>query len=162
MIDAWRRSRQFRRKVQAAGKRIAGRDWVPIQTIQIPQPNQDHSTDRFAILWPTIYDTPHYNLLTCQRQCELTATDYWAWQVSLRGIDHPRPDYWIFAMTLRLRTLHDSIHRDGYRLQCVADRIAIMPSRITPNSVLWDGAHRLACLAAERWVLVPVVVIRRD
>ena len=155
MIDAWRRGRVFRRKVRERGLRIVGRDWWPIEAIGIPSPDAWFA-GQIESPWRTIFDTPHYKLLTSQNGAKLTETDYWAWQRSIRGLDHPRPDDWIAAMAERLKRLQSSIHNEGYRLHSVADRIAV-----TEGDVLWDGGHRLACLAAEGWVLVPVVVVRR-
>ena len=144
----------FRRKVQAANLRIVGRDWWLIESISIPRPDAWFA-GQIESPWRTVFDTPHYKLLTAQNVAKITETDYWAWQRSIRCLDHPRPDEWIAAMADRLKRLQSSIHTEGYRLSSVADRIAVRES-----GVLWDGGHRLACLAAEGWVLVPVVVVR--
>ena len=153
VIDNIRRSLAFRRKVRAAGLRMVGRDWFPIEAISVPRPDAWFA-GQIESPWRTIFDTPHYKLLTSQNGTKLTETDYWAWQRSIRGLDHPRPDEWIGAMADRLKRLRESIRTDGYRLRSVADRIAVRD-----GGVLWDGGHRLACLAAEGWVLVPVVVV---
>ena len=147
MIADLRRSVAFRRKVRAAGLRIVRKDWGPMESIRIPRP--------IGPPWPNIFATPHYDLLTSEAGRPLQETAYWSWQLSLRGIDHPRPDAWIEAMALRLKRLHQAIRDEGYRLRSVADRIAGRD-----NGLLWDGGHRLAWLAAEGWVLVPVVVVR--
>jgi len=154
VIDGWRRSLVFRRKVRAAGLSIVGRDWYRIETISVPRPDAWFA-GQIESPWRTVFDTPHYKLLTSQNGAKLTETDYWAWQRSIRGLDHPRPDAWIEAMAVRLKRLQSGIRAEGYRLRTVADRIAVRES-----GVLWDGGHRLACLAAEGWVLVPVVVVR--
>ena len=151
MLGAWRRGLTFRRKVRAAGLTIVRRDWVRIETIRFT-----HWADG-SPLWPNVFATPHYDLLAAYHDgVPLRDLPYWKWQVSLRGIDHPRPDEWIAEMALRLIRLHQDIRNNGYRLRSVADRIAVME-----DGVLWDGGHRLACLAAEGWVVVPVVVVRR-
>ena len=155
MAKDLRRSLTFRRKLRAAGLRILGRDWVPIEAISIPRPDAWFA-GQIESPWRTVFDTPHYKLLTAQNGAKLMDTDYWAWQRSIRGLDHPRPDEWIEAMAVRLKRLQVSIRTEGYRLRSVADRIAVRE-----DGVLWDGGHRLACLAAEGWVLVPVVVVRR-
>jgi len=155
MIDNIRRSLTFRRKVRSAGLRIVRKDWLLIEAISVPRPDAWFA-GQIESPWRTIFDSPHYKLLTSQNGAKLTDTDYWAWQRSIRGLDHPRPDEWIAAMADRLKRLQSSIHDEGYRLRSVADRIAVME-----NGLLWDGGHRLACLAAEGWVLVPVVVMRR-
>jgi len=153
-----RRLLAFRRKVRAAGLRIVGPDWTPIEAIRIPRPDAWFAGQSESP-WRTVFDTPHYKLLTVQHGTwwNLRETDYWAWQRSIRGLDHSRPDDWIAAMAERLKRLQSSIHGEGYRLRSVADRIAVME-----GGTLWDGGHRLACLAAEGWVLVPVVVVRSN
>ena len=153
VIDKMRRSLAFHRKVRVAGLRIVGRDWLPIEAISVPRPDAWFA-GQIESPWRTVFETPHYKLLTAQNGAKLTETDYWAWQRSIRGLDHPRPDEWIGAMADRLKRLRESIRTDGYRLRSVADRIAVRD-----GGVLWDGGHRLACLAAEGWVLVPVVVV---
>lgn len=145
--DDLRRWLAFRWKVRAAGLRIMRKDWWPIETIQVPRPRDPP--------WPTVFATPHYHLLACENGVPLRATAYWDWQLSLRGTDHLRPDEWIEAMAMRLKRLHKDIRDNGYRLRSVTDRIAVRE-----DGMLWDGGHRLACLAAEGWVLVPVVVVR--
>ena len=141
--------------MRGAGFRIVRRDWWPVEAIGVPRPDAWFA-GQIESPWRTIFETPHYKLLTSQNGTKLTETDYWAWQRSIRGLDHPRPDEWIAAMAVRLKRLRESIRTEEYRLRSVADRIAVME-----NGLLWDGGHRLAGLAAEGWVLVPVVVVKR-
>ena len=150
-----RRSLAFRRKMRGAGFRIVRRDWWPVEAIGVPRPDAWFA-GQIESPWRTVFETPHYKLLTIQNGAKLTETDYWAWQRSIRGLDHPRPDEWIEAMAVRLKRLQSGIRTEGYRLKTVADRIAVLE-----GGLLWDGGHRLACLAAEGWVLVPVVVVKR-
>ena len=119
-----------------------------MESIRVPRPTGE--------MWQNELATPHYHLLAYESEMPFRETAYWRWQLSIRGIDHPRPDEWIEAMAMRLKRLHRDIQANGYRLRSVADRIAI-----TEDGLLWDGGHRLACLAAEGWVLVPVVVVNK-
>ena len=153
VIDKMRPSLAFHLKVRAAGLRIVGRDWLPIEAISVPRPDAWFA-GQIESPWRTVFDTPHYKLLTAQNGAKLTETDYWAWQRSIRGLDHPRPDEWIEAMAVRLKRLRDSIRTEGYQLGTVADRIAVKD-----GGLLWDGGHRLACLAAEGGGLVPGGVV---
>ena len=162
MIADIRRSVAFRRKVRAAGLRMVGIGTLPVDAIQIWREDLG-STVTFPIR-----RSPHYNLLVWHQNGGVRFTieepglhafresQYYRWQVALRGVQHPRPDGWIEAMAKRLLRLHDDIQQHGYRCRCVADRIAVFP-----DNRIWDGGHRLACLAAEGWVLVPVVILER-
>jgi len=162
MIANLRRSFAFRRKVRAASLRILGTGTLPVDAIQIWR------EDLGSTLTFPIRRSPHYNLLLWHRNGGVRFTveepglhafresQYYRWQVTLRGFQHPRPDGWIEDMAKRLLRLHDDIRQNGYRCRCVADRIAVFP-----DNRLWDGGHRLACLAAAGWKEVPVVEVRQ-
>ena len=173
MIDEFKRSAIFLRKAWRAGFIPVELGTMSVRDIRYPISGPwleayMHGTDH------SVYATPHYSLLErhviggirfhsepfgvfhASGQQNFGETDYWRHQVSLRGIDHPRPDHWITAMGQRFVGLYESIKWDGYRHRCIADRIAV-----TTNGVLWDGGHRLACLAALGWERVPVVKMWR-
>ena len=162
MIADLRRSLAFRRKVRAAGLRIIRQGTLPVDAIQIWREDLGNT-----LTFP-IRRSPHYALLLWNRHGGVRFTiqepglhvfresQYYRWQVALRGFHHPRPDGWIEDMAKRLLRLHDNIKANGYRCRCVADRIAVFP-----DNCLWDGGHRLACLAVDGWEEVPVVVVRQ-
>lgn len=158
IIDAWRRGIAFRRKVRSAGLRIVRKGTLPVDAIQFRLRNLGPETAF------TVRRSPHYALLLWHRNGGVRFTveeagchvfrqsQYYHWHVMLRGFHHPRPDGWIEAMARRLLRLHDDIRDNGYRCRSVADRIAVFPE----NNV-WDGGHRLACLAMLGWQEAPVV-----
>ncbi len=162
MIADLRRSLVFRRKVRAARLRIVGKTTLPVDTLQIWREDLG-STMTFPIR-----RSPHYHLLVWHRHGGIRFTieepglhafresQYYRWQVVLRGFHHARPDGWIEDMARRLLRLHDDIQKNGYRCRCIADRIAVFP-----DNRIWDGGHRLACLAAIGWTEAPVVVVRQ-
>ena len=155
MLDAARRTCVFLRKAWRAGLIPVGLGTVPIAEIRFSTPNA-WLASWMAGTTCTVYATPHYALLVGSERLVPQETAYWAWQRSLRGTDHPRPDEWIEAMLVRLLTLFASIRRNGYRHRCIADRLAVLE-----DLTLWDGGHRLACLGALGWTQVPVVRLRR-
>lgn len=160
------RSLRYRRKIYRAGFRIVGTETMGIGDIRMAWVN-DWLAEYLEGTDHTIFDMPHYDLLTKEvrggvsfngfldgKAHSFTMTPYYFWQVSLRGIDHPRPHEWICAMGQRLIRLFHCIREDGYRLRCVADRIAVLE-----DGTLWDGGHRLACLARIGQVAIPTVTV---
>ena len=154
------RSLAFRRKVRAAGLHIAGKRTLPVDAIQMWR------EDVGGQLTFPVRRSPHYNLLVWHQNGGVRFTveepgfhafresQYYRWHVSLRGFHHPRPDGWIEDMARRLLRLHDDIRENGYRCRSIADRIAVFP-----DNRIWDGGHRLACLAAIECAEVPVVIL---
>lgn len=157
-LDDLHRSITFRRKVKRASLRIIRIDTMPIDSVQFWREDMGSS-----ITFP-VERSPHYELLLWYANGGIRFTieesglhpfrgsAYYRWHVALRGFQHPRSDGWIEDMARRLIRLYKSIARDGYRCRCVADRIAVLP-----DNRLWDGGHRLACLAILGWKEVPVV-----
>ena len=152
---ALRRAVRFRRKLRAQGLKVWRTGTLHVGDIRYPVVNA-WSADWYAGTDHDVYASPHYAaLLTHRSHGDMTTTPYVGWHRSLRGVDHPRPDDWIMAMQDRLVRLYESISRDGYRLECVADRIAVLP-----DNTLWDGGNRLACLAALGRMDAPVVWVQ--
>ena len=149
MFSELRRAWRYRRKVRRAGLRILRKERWPLTSIRYPTPNT-WAEEWYAGTLYSAFASPHYASLV-----GVTPSPYTYWHQSLRGIDHPRPDWWITTMEQRLHALSDSI-ATGYRCQCVADRIAVFP-----DGALWDGGHRLACLAYHGHLTVPVLVVAR-
>lgn len=171
MLDEVRRTLRFLRKAWRAGLIPVRLGTMPVSEIRYWgetgwMENYMAGTDH------NVYATPHYDMLVKHATAGVRFTDgafsffyqgiwpyrglpYFHWQVSLRGLDHPRPDDWIISMGQRFLRLFDAIRRDGYHHRCLADRIAVFE-----DGRLWDGGHRLACLAALGWVEVAVVRMR--
>lgn len=137
MLDPLRRSLRYRRKLRAAGYRIVTTGTLHPSVIRYP------ITNAWMAEWYegtdcNVYASPHYHALLYHiAGRDMADTPYVDYQRSLRGVDHPRPEEWIRAMQDRLCRLYVSIRDEGYRLACVADRIAVDMS-----GDLWDGGHR--------------------
>lgn len=151
LIDSLKRGYHFRCKMYSRGLRIVGKAEWPIKKIKLPIPN-DWWENWLQGKESNIYNSPHYYTLVHPVDGK---SAYYYWQLSLRGIDHPRPDDWIKAMESRLFRLRSNISTFGYKCTCVGDRIAVME-----NGLLIDGGHRLACLAALGEPRVPVVILK--
>lgn len=169
VFSTLRRSLRFRLKLRRAGFRIVGTGTLRPWQITLASPDVSRASPELAAKatewWENwtegtdhdIYSSPHYETLLWYRLGKsLKDSPYVEWQRVLRGIDHPRPEPWITAMQDRLIRLYESILTDGYRLECVADRVVV-----GVDGVLWDGGHRLACLAALGRTKVPVIYVRR-
>ena len=150
-LDSFKRSYHFRQKMLWRGLEVLRPDEWPINNIILPIPN-DWWENWLQGRENTIYNSPHYYTLVHPVDGK---SAYYYWQLSIRGIDHPRPDEWIRGMEARLFRLRTNISTFGYKCKCVADRIAVME-----DGLLVDGGHRLACLAALGYTHIPVVILK--
>lgn len=155
MFDEARRTLRFLRKAWRAGLIPVRLGTMPVSEIRYWS-ETGWLEEYMAGTAHNVYATPHYQLLTAPSWSFHHATPYWQWQVSMKGYQHSRSDAWIRAMGNRLLRIYEEIRDGGYHHRCLGDRIAVFE-----DGRIWDGGHRLACLAALGWMRVPVVWMRR-